>query len=477
MQQPLARPLKRPHGPAATVPTPKEVLALQQLSTPDQHGPAPVRSLRLRTGGVVLLLSLLLVMATDALHLRHQAAQRSLAFEAELQGLPNTYGLPLARSMVSGAASQASTQQLIDKLQARPGVLAVELKTPDGAFSIQRGDRAAQGQADVREILFELGPPAAGGATLQVLAREAAMQEAFWRETLPGSLARDAFLVVLLSLGLMLVLDRMMLRPLRRLADSVDALDPDHPPAAPALSPLPQQPAELMRIARSLARVQQSLWQQLQEERSRVQALEGEAQQQRALLADASLALEQKSRELGSLSRHDSLTGLANRREFDEALRREFKRAQRQRGQLALAVLDLDHFKNYNERYGQAAGDLALKRFAQLLSERFKRDTDLVARLGGEEFVALLPGFGLDTTQELLEQVREDLRALQLPHEGGVSGPVLTVSVGLAAYSAAHPYLSPLALMQAADEALYIAKHAGRDRLSLASASSLGERV
>jgi diguanylate cyclase (GGDEF)-like protein len=314
------------------------------------------------------------------------------------------------------------------------------------------------------------------GATALPVGKETQMMPpalADWKALLPGILMRDLSLVLLLGIALTLVLDRMLLRPLRRLAQHADDFDPTLPPPEPEA----RQTNELARISHSISRAQQSLWLQLQEERRHAEQmrLELERQQQSLKLAEQSLA--QKSQELGRLSRIDALTGLANRREFDEALRREFKRAQRQRGQLALAVLDLDHFKNYNERYGVAAGDAALLRFAQLLTERFKRDTDLVARLGGEEFVALLPGFGLSSTQSLLEQVREDLRDLQLLHEGGVNGQVLTVSIGLAAFSPSHPYLSPQALMQAADEALYIAKHTGRDRLSLAASSGVAERA
>ena len=285
---------------------------------------------------------------------------------------------------------------------------------------------------------------------------------------LPSIILRGILLVALLSLVLILLLDRLLLQPLRSLVASTEAFDPTLPPP---LAELSNQPAELRQISHSISRVHQSLWQQLKDEQNRAAALRIEVERQQGALRQAEQALEGKIRELGSLSRIDELTGVANRREFDEGLRREFKRAQRQRGVLALAVLDLDHFKKFNERYGTAAGDAALARFARLLAERFKRDTDLVARLGGEEFVALLPGFGLGETQTLLEQLRDDLRALQLPHESGVTEKVLTVSVGLAAYSPAHPYLSPQALMQAADEALYIAKHAGRDRLSLAASS------
>ncbi|HLO94837.1 MAG TPA: diguanylate cyclase, partial [Burkholderiaceae bacterium] len=113
--------------------------------------------------------------------------------------------------------------------------------------------------------------------------------------------------------------------------------------------------------------------------------------------------------------------------------------------------------------------DEVLRRFARLLGERFKRDTDLVARLGGEEFGALLPGFDIGSAQNILESLREEWRRLSLPHGASPVDEVVTVSIGLAAYSPTQPYLSPLALLQAADEALYIAKHAGRDRLSLAA--------
>ena len=281
-----------------------------------------------------------------------------------------------------------------------------------------------------------------------------------WQVAADGHLAsmllRDAALVFCLCAVLVVVLDRLLLHPLRRLAASTVAFDPTQPPPLSDSVP-PTEAAELQQISQSITRVHESLWRQLEDEQRRVVGL-------RETLTHTEQLLEGKIRELGSMSRLDSLTGLPNRREFDEALRREFKRAQRQRGALALAVLDLDHFKKFNERFGPAAGDAALRWFAQLLAERFKRDTDLVARLGGEEFVALLPGFGLPETQALLEQLRDDWRAMSFPDGGS-----LTVSVGLAAYGPAHSYLSPQALMQAADEALYIAKHAGRDRLSLAS--------
>ena len=283
-------------------------------------------------------------------------------------------------------------------------------------------------------------------------------------ESMPDGLARTAWLVLLLSAAQLLLIEAMLLRPLRRLAAGCEEMESAPVPLTPdAAVPTPGLAAELDRIGHAMRRARGSLWQQDQAARE----LKRELAQQRHLLQEAQSVLEANQRELASLARTDSLTGLDNQRAFDEALRREFKRAQRQRGLLALAVLDLDQFKQFNIAHGTAVGDAALQRVALLLSERFKRDTDVVARLGGEEFVALLPGFGMAEAQGVLESLRDDLRALRLP-DGEAEQP-LTISVGLAAASPAHPYLSAQALMQAADEALYIAKHAGRDRLSLAA--------
>lgn len=275
-------------------------------------------------------------------------------------------------------------------------------------------------------------------------------------------LARTAWLVLLISAAQLMLIEALLLRPLRQLAAGCEAMESAPVPLTPeAAVPTVGLTVELDRIGHAMLRARGSLWQQDQDARE----LRRELAQQRHLLQEAHAALEANQRELASLARTDALTGIANQRAFDEALRREFKRAQRLRGLLAVAVLDLDQFKQFNLAHGTAAGDAALQRVASLLGERFKRDTDLVARLGGEEFVALLPGFGMAEAQGVLESLRDELRALRLPDGHGS----LTLSVGLAAVSPAHPYLSAQALLQAADEALYIAKHAGRDRLSLAA--------
>lgn len=268
---------------------------------------------------------------------------------------------------------------------------------------------------------------------------------------------------VALGVGLVMAVQALwiewgLLRPWRQWAARLDAQVAAAAPVAPAgateAGSAAGPVAALRRACRALAHQHDEL-----------RRLRAQVADQHRLLDQARATIETQQRELASLVRTDALTGLANQRAFDEALRREFKRAQRQRGLLAVAVLDLDDFKLFNQQHGTAVGDLALQRVAALLNERFKRDTDVVARLGGEEFVALLPGVGMAEAQGVLELLRDDLRELRLPDGQGS----LTLSIGLAAASPAHPYLSAQALLQAADEALYIAKHAGRDRLSLAA--------
>ncbi|MFO1225547.1 GGDEF domain-containing protein [Roseateles sp.] len=272
-----------------------------------------------------------------------------------------------------------------------------------------------------------------------------------------------------LSAALLALLEHLLLRPLRQLARGIEALETGPVPLGAPTDPLAHSlTAEMDRIRHAMQRAQDSIHTQDQD----VRRLQRELDHQREALDSANAQLAAQNRELASLSRNDNLTGLLNRTAFEEALRREFKRAQRQRGLLALAVLDLDDFKRFNQTHGAQTGDAALKRVALLLAERFKRDTDIVARLSGEEFVVLLPGCSVSAAQGVLESVRSDVRSLRVADGGGAdetAGAELTVSVGLAAMSPSRPYLSAQAFLQAADEALYMAKHAGRDRLSMAA--------
>jgi diguanylate cyclase (GGDEF)-like protein len=178
------------------------------------------------------------------------------------------------------------------------------------------------------------------------------------------------------------------------------------------------------------------------------------------------LALETKNRELVRLSHVDSLTRVANRRRFDDALQRDWARHLRSRAPLSLLMIDIDHFKQYNDRYGHQAGDECLRRVAQALQACLQRGTDLLARYGGEEFAAILDG-GDQGALTVAQRMRQAVEALAIPNAGSQTSPHVTVSIGLAA-SGSVPADSAAALLQAADRALYGAKAGGRNRVCAA---------
>jgi diguanylate cyclase (GGDEF)-like protein len=163
----------------------------------------------------------------------------------------------------------------------------------------------------------------------------------------------------------------------------------------------------------------------------------------------------------------DGLTGVHNRRFFDETLTQEVNRSRRNGAPLALMMLDIDRFKRYNDRFGHQAGDEALRRVAQALS-REVRSVDFVARYGGEEFVVIMPGADTPAAAAVAERVRRAVESKGIRSPGG--GP-LTVSIGVAVY----PDLAPdeAGLVSAADAALYAAKDGGRNRIVLAGAPRL----
>ena len=180
-------------------------------------------------------------------------------------------------------------------------------------------------------------------------------------------------------------------------------------------------------------------------------------------LALASIRLREK---LADQSLRDSLTGLFNRRYTEETLEREIARAKREAAALGVLMLDLDHFKRFNDDFGHDAGDTALREAATVFVESV-RTSDVVSRVGGEEFLVVLPGASLEATFRKSEAIREELKGLELFHRGRRLPP-LTFSAGVAAFPGNGE--TPEALLRAADTALYEAKHAGRDRTISAGA-------
>jgi diguanylate cyclase (GGDEF)-like protein/PAS domain S-box-containing protein len=172
-------------------------------------------------------------------------------------------------------------------------------------------------------------------------------------------------------------------------------------------------------------------------------------------------ALHNAQAELTRLSYRDPLTDLHNRRYFEEHFQREWERARRNRQPLALVLLDLDHFKSYNDQYGHPAGDAALVKIGQLLSRCVNRATDIVARLGGEEFGIVLPGATAGGAEEVAKRVLAQLVATEIPH-AGAPHRIMTLSAGVSAIEGPEGP-GPAELFEQADQALYEGKRRGRN--------------
>jgi diguanylate cyclase (GGDEF)-like protein len=169
-------------------------------------------------------------------------------------------------------------------------------------------------------------------------------------------------------------------------------------------------------------------------------------------------------RMLEALANIDGLTELSNRRQFDTVMAAEWARAARTGQPLSLALLDIDFFKRYNDHYGHALGDQALRMVAAQLRKRVQRPADLVARYGGEEFILVMPDTSISGGFELANRLRIGVEGLSVPHERSSAAVCLTVSIGVAC---TQPERVPTAeaLLQLADERLYRAKKTGRNRV------------
>ncbi|MBH5385897.1 sensor domain-containing diguanylate cyclase [Bradyrhizobium diversitatis] len=171
---------------------------------------------------------------------------------------------------------------------------------------------------------------------------------------------------------------------------------------------------------------------------------------------------------LKELATKDGLTGLANRRSFDQMLSDEWARAQRTQKPLALLFVDVDHFKLFNDRHGHQSGDECLRAVAAVVSRHAVRPLDLAGRYGGEEFALILPDMDCDTACNVAEAIRCAVTALQIAHGAAGAGDHVTLSVGVASHIPGGADGGPDRLLGAADEALYVAKRLGRNRVMCA---------
>jgi diguanylate cyclase (GGDEF)-like protein len=183
------------------------------------------------------------------------------------------------------------------------------------------------------------------------------------------------------------------------------------------------------------------------------------------------LTIKRQADAMRELTMTDSLTGVANRRHFNDTIAAEWRRCARAGLPLSVIMIDVDHFKLYNDHYGHQGGDVCLQQVAAAMKRCASRPQDLLARYGGEEFILLLPQEGADGAEAVARRIMDEVRKLAVPHAGSPTAPLVTVSMGLA--SAAPPLegQDPSPLIRLADTNLYRAKHTGRNRYCVSPAA------
>lgn len=187
------------------------------------------------------------------------------------------------------------------------------------------------------------------------------------------------------------------------------------------------------------------------------------------IIEQSNIKLLQTNQQLEKSATTDSLTGLANRRYFDQKLAEEISRSARTHSPISLMLCDVDYFKRYNDTYGHQAGDLCLQKIAEAMKQIFRRSGDLPARYGGEEFIVILASTEKSKAQRLADSLIAAIRELKIPHDASLVDTQVTVSIGFTTFdhlSGTPP--TPEQLIRYTDEALYDAKTNGRNRIAYA---------
>ncbi|MCZ4303870.1 diguanylate cyclase [Zoogloeaceae bacterium G21618-S1] len=323
----------------------------------------------------------------------------------------------------------------------------------DASLPVLRQSLVYSPYPEAREVVGELAVFANGRELQRRLYREIAI-----------IFATQLLQSLLLAGFVMWMFNRSVTRHVRDVAAHLDVLSPETLSRKLALRDKMNQNDELDQLAGGVNELQRRLRGHLAQQAQ----YEGELSRHRdhlaELVGERTRELEAANQKLGELSRSDALTGVSNRRHFDECTEIEFRRARRTHEALSLVICDIDYFKRFNDTYGHVAGDDCLRRVAAALAGGCRRGGDVLARVGGEEFVVLLPGMGAAEAVRCAERLRAGVLALGIVHSASDVAASVSISVGVAVLDPSRME-SFDAFYHCADKALYRAKALGRNRV------------
>jgi len=426
------------------------------------------RSLGWRLVWATLVFCVLFILAS-VMALTWSAWNAGLArMDADLAQIEQVYGDTLSKAIWELDREALKTYVRSAEGVASVGkiVLTVRLANqPPEIFESAHAGWSGSGWAPMRRLRLAFAPFPGGREEIGELVLYGD-EQVLWQR-LRSQLATIVVAQLLQSLMLagliMLMFNRMVTVHVQRIASHLASVSPGTLGVPLRLARRRSQD-ELTQLESGVNQLQGSLASHLDRQHRYEQELAQHRDRLAQLVQERTAELQAANERLQSLARTDALTGLPNRRHFDEAKTTEMRRARRHGHSLSLLICDIDSFKDYNDHYGHAMGDSCLSAVAQALKSQLGRAGDMVARIGGEEFGVLLPATSGPAAHMLAERLREAVAACAIEHLHSACAQVVTISIGLAVREAGATEEFG-AMFQRADQALYRAKAAGRNQV------------
>jgi diguanylate cyclase (GGDEF)-like protein len=436
---------------------------------------AHARSLRpgsLASRLVLATLGFCLVFTMGAVAVRTWSAWRASvsAMASDLAMIERMYQGALAKANWDLDREQVRTYTDILSQAPSVGRVTITLRLPIGpplVFDRARPGWRPSALAPVRHLplVYEPFPGGTEPVGELVLAGDERMLWDQLRGELLAIVVAQALQSLLLASLVMLLFNRLVTVHVRRIAHHLAQINPLNLDQRLTLERPSLREDELELLVMGVNELQSNLSDYLQRQQRYEHELAEHRDRLSELVQERTTELEAANLQLETLSRTDALTGLGNRRSFDEVKHMEFLRSRRGGQPLALLLCDIDHFKRFNDTYGHGQGDDCLCRVAKALRQTLQRPGDVVTRIGGEEFAVLLPDTGPEAALGIAQRLRQAVSDLDIAHAGSDTAPHVTLSIGVACLDPAADTTFET-LFHRADQALYRAKHDGRNRVA-----------